>query len=127
MASMQAEENRRLNFENHKLRDNEQQMKQLVQQLQKQLAQKQEELAITQSDKVRFKELSESYMQAVARLESQLEAAQIKPISKLSQRPKDTEVRDQTNSVSNINAQRLKNVEPKQLVETVLHLKLFLQ
>ena len=42
------------------------------------------------ADKVRFKELSESYMQEVARLEAQLEANDLKPKNKLSQRPKDT-------------------------------------
>ena len=45
-------------------------------------------------DKVRFKELSEGYMRDVARLEAQLEAADMKPKSKLSQRPKDTVMRD---------------------------------
>ena len=45
-------------------------------------------------DKVRFKELSEGYMRDVARLEAQLEAADMKPKSKLSQRPKDTVLRD---------------------------------
>jgi hypothetical protein len=68
------------------------------------LAEKDEQLAITTSDKVRFKELSEGYMQEVARLEAQLEAADLKPKSKLSQRPKDTVVRDQSHSLSNIHA-----------------------
>ena len=62
--------------------------------LRKQLNEKDEQLAITTSDKVRFKELSEGYMQEVARLEAQLEAADMKPKSKLSQRPKDTVMRD---------------------------------
>ena len=35
-------------------------------------------------DKLRFKELSEGYMQEVARLEAQMEAADLKPKSKLS-------------------------------------------
>lgn len=51
-------------------------------------------MAMESSDKVSFKELSEKYMQAVASLESQLEAAEIKPLSKLSQRPKDTVIKD---------------------------------
>ena len=68
------------------------------------LAEKDEQLAITTSDKVRFKELSEGYMQEVARLEAQLEPADLKPKSKLSQRPKDTVVRDQSHSLSNIHA-----------------------
>ena len=57
---------------------------------------KEEELAITTADKVRFRELSESYMQEVARLEAQLEANDLKPQpkNKLSQRPKDTVKRD---------------------------------
>ena len=66
-------------------------------------------------------------MQEVARLEAQLEAADLKPKSKLSQRPKDTVVRDQTNSLSNMNAQRMKSVEPKQLSQVTQLLKLFLQ
>lgn len=49
---------------------------------------------MAKQDKVRFKELSEGYMQEVARLEAQLEAADMKPKSKLSQRPKDTVLRD---------------------------------
>lgn len=78
------------------------------------------------SDKVRFKELSEGYMQEVARLEAQLEAADMKPKSKLSQRPKDTVMRDQSHSLSNIHAQRLKAVEPKQLTQAITLLKLLL-
>ena len=39
---------------------------------------------MTISDKMRFKELSESYMQEVARLESQLGAGGVKPKNKLS-------------------------------------------
>ena len=49
-----------------------------------QLEKKDEELAMATQDKVRFKELSEGYMQEVARLEAQLEAADMKPKSKLS-------------------------------------------
>jgi hypothetical protein len=52
--------------------------------LQKELQKKTEELAIASSDRVRFKELSEGYMQEVARLEAQLEAADVKPKSKAS-------------------------------------------
>ena len=48
------------------------------------LEKKDDELAMEKSDKVRFKELSEGYMQEVARLEAQLEAADMKPKSKLS-------------------------------------------
>ena len=65
-------------------------MNRRIQNLSRELEEKDEELAITRSDKVRFKELSEGYMQEVARLEAQLEAADMKPKSKLSQRPKDT-------------------------------------
>lgn len=92
-----------------------------------QLADKDEELAIATSDKVRFKELSEGYMNEIARLELQLEAADVKPKSKLSQRPKDTVMRDQSHSLSNIHAQRLKSVEPKQLTQAITMLKLLLQ
>jgi len=127
MLSLQAEENRRVNLENHQLRDTSQKQASTIQQLQKLLKDKEEQLAIETSDKVRFKELSENYMTAVARLESQLEAVKIKPLSKLSQRPKDTVIKDQTNSLTNAAAQRLKTVEPKQLGEVVLHLKLLLQ
>jgi len=63
----------------------------------------------------------------VARLEAQLEAADMKPKSKLSQRPKDTVMRDQSHSLSNIHAQRLKAVEPKQLTQAITLLKLLLQ
>ena len=78
------------------------------------------------SDKVRFKELSEGYMQEVARLENQLEEANVKPKSKLSQRPKDTVKRDQTNSLASTSAKRIKSVDAKQLTEVVHLLKLIL-
>lgn len=52
--------------------------------MQNQISSKDEELAMASSDKLRFKELSEGYMQEVARLEAQLEAADMKPKSKLS-------------------------------------------
>ena len=58
------------------------------------LEEREEELAMSKNDKMRFKELSEGYMEEVARLEAQLEAADMKPKSKLSQRPKDTVLRD---------------------------------
>ena len=88
------EENRRLNFENETLKmKNSEAVKQNTN-LRKQLNEKDDKLAIATSDKVRFKELSEGYMQEVARLEAQLEAADMKPKSKLSQRPKDTVMRD---------------------------------
>ena len=64
------------------------------------LAEKDEDLVMSKNDRVRFKELSEQYMQEVARLEAQLEAADMKPKSKLSQRPKDTVLRDQSYSLS---------------------------
>ncbi len=51
----------------------------------------------------------------------------MKPKSKLSQRPKDTVMRDQSHSLSNIHAQRVKNVEPRQLTQAVTLLKLLLQ
>lgn len=82
---------------------------------------------MSKTDKVRFKELSEGYMQEVARLEAQLEAADMKPKSKLSQRPKDTVLRDQSHSLSNIHAQRVKSVEAKQLTQAVTLIKLMLQ
>ena len=63
------------------------------------LAEKDEDLVMSKNDRVRFKELSEQYMQEVARLEAQLEAADMKPKSKLSQRPKDTVLRDQSYSL----------------------------
>ena len=51
----------------------------------------------------------------------------MKPKSKLSQRPKDTVLRDQSHSLSNIHAQRVKSVEPKQLTQAVTLIKLMLQ
>ena len=58
-------------------------------------------MVILNSDKVRFKELSENYMQEVARLEAQFEAADLKPQVKAQKRPKDTVTRDSKNSMSN--------------------------
>ena len=66
-------------------------------------------------------------MKEVAHLETQLEAAAIKPKSKASQRPKDTTQRDITQSLSQISAQKVKIIEAKQLKEEVQLLKLFLQ
>ena len=78
-----------------------------------QLQEKDEQLTITNSDKVRFKEISENYMKEVAHLETQLEAAAIKPKSKASQRPKDTTQRDITQSLSQVSAQKVKIIEAK--------------
>ena len=66
-------------------------------------------------------------MKDVARLEAQLESVDVKPRSKLSQRPKDTVARDQTHSLSNIHAGRVKTVEKSKLKETCMLLKLKLQ
>lgn len=78
-------------------------------------------------DKVKFKELSEGYMKDIARLEAQLESVDVKPRSKLSQRPKDTVPRDQTHSLSNIHPARVKTVEKNKLLGTCMFLKLLLQ
>ena len=56
------------------------------------------------SDKARPKVLADSYMNEVARLEAQLRAADMKPKSKLSQRPKDTVAHEQSHSLSNFHA-----------------------
>ena len=69
------------------------------------------------NDKIRFKDLSECYMKEVAKLEAQLEAADLKPKSKMSQRPKDTVMRDQSHSLSNIHAAKIKRVDTKQLID----------
>lgn len=66
-------------------------------------------------------------MKEVAKLEAQLDAAEIKPISKMSQRPKDTVVRDQSHSLANINANKVKRVDAKQLADVCTLLKLRLQ
>ena len=67
-------------------------------------------------------------MKEVAHLESQLEAAAIKPKSKTSQRPKDTTQRDITQSISKqVSTQKVKMIEARQLKEEVHLLKLFLQ
>lgn len=86
------------------LRQQNETKKNSIDELKRQLTEKQEQLTLEIQDKVRFKELSEGYMQEVARLETQLEAADMKPKSKLSQRPKDTVMRDQSHSLSNIHA-----------------------
>ena len=66
-------------------------------------------------------------MKDIARLEAQLESVDVKPRSKLSQRPKDTVPRDQTHSLSNIHPGRVKTVEKNKLFATCMHLKLLLQ
>ncbi len=65
-----------------------------IDELYTELQAKNEELAVERNDKIRFKDLSEGYMKEVAKLEAQLEAADLKPKSKMSQRPKDTVMRD---------------------------------
>ena len=52
--------------------------------MQQAMKSREEELAVATTDKVRFRELSEGYMQEVARLEAQLEANDLKPKNKLS-------------------------------------------
>ena len=95
--------------------------------LEKQLQQKTEECVVQQKDKVKFKELSEGYMRDIARLEAQLEQVDVKPRSKLSQRPKDTVMRDQTHSLSNIHPGRVKTVDKQKLLASCMYLKLLLQ
>ena len=57
-------------------------------------------------------------MKQVTNLESQLEAADLKPKSKMSQRPKDTVKRDQSASFQNpYHTSKVKRVETKQLLE----------
>ena len=92
---------------------------QQLNELQKVIQDKDQQMVILNSDKVRFKELSENYMQEVARLEAQFEAADLKPQVKAQKRPKDTVTRDSKNSMSNHSTQKLKNVEAKQLGEVV--------
>ena len=116
-----------MNFENAMFKDRLNDLEAVLQNMQVQMQDKEEQLAITNSDKVRFKEISENYMKEVAHLEQQLEAASIKPTSKVSQRPKDTNARDVTQSLSGVSAQRVKLVDAKQLKLEVQLLKLFLQ
>lgn len=66
-------------------------------------------------------------MKEVAKLEAQMEAADLKPKSKMSQRPKDTVMRDQSHSLSNIHATKVKRVDAKQLLDVCQLLKLRLQ
>lgn len=66
-------------------------------------------------------------MQEVARLEAQLEAADLKPKSKASQRPKDTVKREMSASNANPHGVKMKRVEMKQLNDVVSILKLKLQ
>lgn len=62
-------------------------------------------------------------MQEVARLEAQLEEADVKPKSKGSQRPKDT-VKREHSATANSNAVKIKRVEAKLLTDVVHVLKL---
>ena len=98
-----------------------------MQKAQSDLQKKTEELAIAQKDRVRFKELSEGYMQEVARLEAQLEAADLKPKPKASQRPKDTVKRETSAGNKNPHSAKQKLVEMKQLGDVIPILKLKLQ
>lgn len=66
-------------------------------------------------------------MNEVARLEAQLEAADMKPKSKMSQRPKDTVPRDQIGTNSSIQGTKIKIVEYKQIKDLFLFLKLSMQ
>ena len=70
MSHLQADENRRLQADVRSYQDRQQSQVNTIHQLQKQLQEKDDQLSITTSDKVRFKELSENYMQEVARLEA---------------------------------------------------------
>ena len=68
-------------------------------------------------------------MNEVQRLTEQLNELDLKPNSKskMSQRPKDTVVRDQSHSLSNIHASRLPSVNKKSLADVCRFLKLKLQ
>ena len=90
------------------------------------MAEKNDECLVQKKDIVKFKELAEGYMKDIARLEAQLETGDVKPRSKLSQRPKDTVVRDQTHSLSNIHPGRVKTVDKNKLLSTCMFLKLHL-
>ena len=92
--------------------------------LRKEHQKKVEECAVAQKDRLRFKELSEGYMQEVARLEAQMEQADIKPKAKGVSRPKDTVKRDQSGPAK---TNKSKRVESKQLNDVVAILKLKLQ
>lgn len=95
--------------------------------IKQELANKVEELAIATKDRTRFKDLSEGYMQEVARLEAQLESVDVKPKAKgSSQRPKDT-VKREHSATNNSNAVKQKRIEAKQLTDVVHILKLKLQ
>jgi len=61
-------------------------------------------------------------MKEVAALEAQLEAENVKPKSKMSQRPKDTVKPDQSHS--SIHTTKAKLVEKKQLEDVTQHLRL---
>lgn len=90
----QASEIRRLQVQ---LESQNEMQKKTLQQLdkaKKDLQKKVEELLIAEQDRTRFKDLSEGYMQEVARLEAQLEQADIKPKPKGVNRPKDTVKRE---------------------------------
>ena len=66
----QASEIMQLNQDKETLRKHNQDKARQVQSLQRELNDMTEELAVADSDKVRFKELSEQYMSEVARLEA---------------------------------------------------------
>ena len=68
-------------------------------------------------------------MNEVSRLTEQLNELDLKPNSKskMSQRPKDTVVRDQSHSLSNIHASRLPSVKKTSLAYVCRLLKLRLQ
>ena len=120
-------DNRRLEMMVQSMQTKENKANQTIKTLQDQLQEKSEECVGHYNDKIKFKELSEGYMKDIARLEAQLESVDVKPRSKLSQRPKDTVPRDQTHSLSNIHPGRVKTVEKNKLFATCMHLKLLLQ
>lgn len=122
----QQDELRRVSFDNQRLQEKCTQFTRQLEELQTLIAQKDGEMAILNSDKVRFKELSEGYMQQVARLEAQFEAADLKPPVKAQKRPKDTVTRDGKISISNVNGQRQRNIDAKQLNEVIQLIKLLL-
>ena len=102
---------------------------QVIKKLQRQLEDKEAVLAQVEADKQQFQKLSENYMNEVQRLNEQLNELDLKPNSKskMSQRPKDTVVRDQSHSLSNIHASRVPSVNIKSLADAVRLLKCRLQ
>lgn len=122
------DEVKRLNEDNKELQGRCSELAAKIDELRDIIERKDQEIALLNSNKTCLKELSETSMQDVARLDAQFEAGETNLPVKLQQQPKDTVMqKSDVCLVSSPKSQLTKNVDVKQLSEVIKLIKLLLQ